>query len=90
MTDYIKHKEYKLPNGRTVTADFDDLGIAKVTIQAMDALFDIFNSSDVVEVVRCKDCRYWNHETDLTYCSKKAWLGTDAEDYCSFGERKEQ
>lgn len=52
MTDYIKHKEYKLPDGRTVTADFDDLGIAKVTIQAMDALFDILNSSDVVEVVR--------------------------------------
>ena len=45
MTDYIKHKEYKLPNGRTVTADFDDVGIAKVTIQAMDALFDMLNSS---------------------------------------------
>ena len=56
MSDYIKHKKYKLPNGRTVTADFDDLGIAKITIQAMDALFDILNSSDVVEVVRCKDC----------------------------------
>ena len=40
MSDYIK-REYKLPNGGTVTADFDDLGIAKVTIQAMDALFDI-------------------------------------------------
>lgn len=47
MSDYIKHKEYKLPNGRTVTADFNELGLATVTIQAMDALFDILNSSDV-------------------------------------------
>ena len=46
MSDYYKRKEYKLPNGRTVTADFDELGIAKITIQAMDALFDILNSSE--------------------------------------------
>lgn len=45
MSDYIKSKEYKLPNGRTVTADFNELGCAMVTIQAMDALFDILNSS---------------------------------------------
>ena len=57
MSGYIR-KEYKLPDGRTVTADFDDLGIAKITIQAMDALFDILNSSDAVEVVRCKDCKH--------------------------------
>ena len=56
MSDYIKHKEYKLPNGGTVTAYFDELGRAMITIQALDALFDIINSSDVVEVVRCKDC----------------------------------
>ena len=86
MSGYMK-KEYRLPDGRTVTADFNELGCAMVTIQALDALFDILNSSDVVEVVRCKDCHYWNHDTDLTYCSKKTWLGTDAEDYCSYGER---
>lgn len=86
MSDYIKHKEYKLPNGRTVTADFDELGIAKVTIQAMDALFDIFNSSDVVEVVRCKDCK-WYHEIG---CAIKIVDESDEpkdNDYCSFGER---
>lgn len=46
MSDYIKHKEYKMPNGRTVTAYFDELGCAKITIQAMDALFDMLNSSE--------------------------------------------
>lgn len=61
MSDYIKHREYKLPNGRTVTADFDEYGIAKITIQALDAIFDNFiNSADRVEVVRCKECKYQN------------------------------
>lgn len=50
---------------------------------------DTAETADVVEVVRCKDCRYWDHETDLTYCEKKLWLGTDATDYCSYGERRE-
>lgn len=74
MSDYIKTKEYKLPDGRTVTADFNELGHATVTIQAMDALFDIFNSSDVVEVVRCADCVYrpckmMPHSYDFDFCS---------------------
>ena len=47
-------------------------------------------ASDVVEVVRCKDCRYWNNKVDLTYCEKKTWLGTDADDFCSFGEKADK
>lgn len=86
MSDYM-HKEYKLPNGRTVTADFNELGCAMVTIQAMDALFDILNSSDVVEVVRCKDCKYYNAiDTDrLSECEKG--FETYGNDFCSYGER---
>ena len=44
--------------------------------------------ADVVEVVRCKDCKYWNYE----YCTQsklKKPLETNADDYCSYGERKE-
>ena len=85
MTDYIKHKEYKLPNGRTVTADFNELGHATITIQAMDALFDILNSSDVVEVVRCKDCKYWKEL--LPVCERIHRAGWGVNDFCSFGER---
>lgn len=48
---------------------------------------DICPSADVVEVVRCKDCIFNND----------GWCGADhlgsrwieAEDYCSFGERKD-
>ena len=55
-------------------------------------------TADVVEVVRCKDCKYMCHYTDghlecrllsdlkpipTTYCTMKA------DDFCSYGERRE-
>ena len=87
MTGYIKHKEYKLPNGRTVTADFNELGEARVTIEAMDYLMDMINS--LVEVVRCKDCK-WYHEIG---CAIKIVDESDEpkdNDYCSYGERADE
>lgn len=97
MNDYIKHKEYKLPNGRTVTADFNELGHATITIQAMDALFDILNSSDVVEVVRCRDCKFYTFKpqqtsrtTSVRRCNRSAIICTKPDDYCSFGERTDK
>lgn len=86
MSDYM-HKEYKLPNGRTVTVDFNELGCAMVTIQALDALFDILNS--YVEVVRCKDCKYFGE----IGCAIEIVDDTDKpteNDYCSFGERADK
>lgn len=44
-------------------------------------------------LVRCKECKYWNDEG---LCKKHsspivgAIYGTDADDYCSEGKRKEQ
>lgn len=48
-------------------------------------------TADVVEVVRCKDCKYWVYEDDLgMFCSH--WGSTlaesQADDFCSYGERK--
>ncbi len=48
-------------------------------------------TADVVEVVRCKDCKYGHQYTnDKVHCS----LGNDMyayrpNDYCSYGERRE-
>ena len=59
---------------------------------------DILPTADVVEVVRCKDCKYMCHYTDghlecrllsdlkpipTTYCTM------NADDFCSYGERRE-
>ena len=44
---------------------------------------------DLLEVVRCKDCRHWNSETKgcKRNPSVEAWHETD---YCNYGERREQ
>lgn len=36
-------KVYELPNGHRLVADFDENGIAKVTVQALDALISNLN-----------------------------------------------
>lgn len=61
-------------------------------VAIVDALnvIDEQPTADVVEVVRCKDCRYGHQYTnDRVYCS----LGHDMyayrpNDYCSYGERR--
>ena len=51
-------------------------------------------TADVVEVVRCRDCKYWGGSTFGYVC--EAWSGMDLKhhtrpnDFCSYGERKEQ
>lgn len=47
---------------------------------------------DAVPVVRCKDCRHWTEWGSNTgSCSRFAldWIGTDADDFCSMAERKD-
>ena len=49
---------------------------------------------DLVEVVRCKDCKHWGDIAFGFICRKfsgidtKICMGTDQ--YCSYGERKEK
>ena len=97
MSDYIKTKEYKFPDGETITAYFDEYGIAKITIQALDAIFDNFiNSADRVEVVRCKDCKHYKRNVPCVggyYNGCDEWLNEGNpitvydSDFCSYGER---
>ena len=43
---------------------------------------------DAVEVVRCKDCRWYENDGYHTHC-RIMRLSVEAEDYCSRGERRE-
>lgn len=45
-------------------------------------------TADVVEVVRCKDCKWW-HTGGCAFRSDSIKGLTSADDYCSHGERKE-
>jgi len=47
-------------------------------------------SIDAVEVVRCKDCRYFNKAFPLIHLCNVSGMKMETDDYCSYGERKEQ
>lgn len=42
-------------------------------------------SADVVEVVRCKDCKWWNGDE----CTGRDIFVVDDDEYCSYGERRD-
>lgn len=51
------------------------------------------NAADVVEVVRCKDCKWRNTpDCDMTCYDDTGEIVdlTEDNDFCSYGERKEQ
>lgn len=64
--------------------------------EVLDAIMDC-KTVDDVEVVRCKDCRYYKQETkgDCFRCnvftgSYELGFPTEEDDFCSYGERKEE
>lgn len=61
--------------------------------EAIDNIIQFAATANVVEVVRCKDCKYWK---TVGACVKKfctrivnTEVMKDEDDYCSLGERKE-
>ena len=51
--------------------------------------------ADVVEVVRCKDCEHYKPQpkyknSETKYCCRSAYVRVNADDFCSYGERKEE
>ena len=63
-------------------------GVLEITRDIIDNAPTI----DAVPVVRCKDCKCWTEWSNGTgSCSRFAldWIGTDADDFCSMGERKD-
>lgn len=51
-------------------------------------MIDESKTADVVEVVRCEDCRYWKNRFDVMVCNLTDGM-KGAGDYCSYGERRE-
>ena len=64
----------------TVSREHHDMEVKELKHQIKD-------QADMVSVVRCKDCRWWNSETKgcKRNSSVEAWYETD---FCSYGERQ--
>ena len=53
---------------------------------------DLLIENDVLPVVRCKDCKYWQDNNDGYPHEECRWghgETPDANDFCSYGERKD-
>ena len=84
MTDYIKREdaiaEFKTNGSATV------YGIDKC--KAIISRLKLVPSADVIEVVRCKDCKHyckWQMKCDRLHLVPIA-----DNHYCSYGERREE
>lgn len=81
MSRYIKDTDvYKL---------VEPSGTARVHCSQIDEL----PRADVVEVVRCKDCKFYKDWGDCITCSH--WtvfedVSTEPNAFCSYGERREE
>lgn len=81
-----------------INGDVVRLPLASVLVygEAIDRLAELENAADVVEVVRCKDCKDYrqnpyNKEGEELLCMCWGdWIPTEPDDFCSHGERKEQ
>ena len=59
--------------------------------QAIKKIITEFPTADVVEVVRCKDCRMFveNKKAFVAYCKRELKnLCVKPDDYCSYGEKR--
>lgn len=76
--------------------DADDF-IKKLALAPMiqEAMRKAFNQMPTVEVIRCKDCKWWKtnyswNGNEHKICVREAYEPLrNAEDFCSRGERRE-
>lgn len=49
----------------------------------------LLDDMPTVEIVRCKDCKYWEVDNDVGFCTRTedCW---NADDFCSRGEKKDE
>ena len=85
---------------RLINADKFVLALMDASLSSVDEdtildLVDSVHTVDAVAVVRCKDCKHY----DMGVCLKiysdgnvhaAAWQKRRPEDFCSYGERKEE
>ena len=76
-------KEYELPNGRKAVFEFDENGVGKITLEAMDLLLGLIKA----DLVKCKDCKWCEKKGGILWCN--IWHDdTNGLNFCSYAERR--
>lgn len=81
----------RLIDAYKVRCDRDDFDTYADYIKAFDAINEA-PTVDAEPVIRCKDCRYYDHGSTWNRCIAhiNRYFETCAENYCSWAERKEE
>ena len=92
----LKKKRVALGNAESKpNANYSEVRNIKRAIDTIEWIIAVVlekggnTSADVVEVVRCKDCKYWQHEEDVDFVCNRHYGYRTSMDFCSYGERKE-
>ena len=48
---------------------------------------DSFDAHNAPELIRCKDCKFWNNDGIITICEKHIGNGYPGDWFCADGER---
>ena len=90
MAEYIEREAVNNICLKHYNESFDDIPAHEALYAVADDINKI-SAADVVEVVRCKDCRMFvdNKSALTTYCTRECKnLNVKPDDFCSYGERR--
>ena len=94
MAEYIEREALMRRIKEIHCAECDSYHGARCRACWVDDTLDYIDSeqaADVAPVVRCKDCKYWQDNNDGYPHEECRWghgETPDANDFCSYGERK--
>ena len=97
-------------SGKLVYIDSVEQALSKAygegNLLGLGRILNNVSAVDAVEVVRCKDCKYWGDEDGISkkdgirfawcnmhnHCMHGEYIGwcPKEDDFCSFGERREE
>ena len=65
----------------------DALAVAQYSTDKVEGIKNLPAAADAVEVVRCKDCKYYNIQALACFRPNfNGWIGMNG--FCSYGERR--
>ena len=89
---YIEREKEYIEREAVLDALYDNEYTTLCPLDEVSSVIGDIPAADVVEVVRCRECMYWERGKDYcAYCNH--WAGmlteTDADNFCSYGERRD-
>lgn len=92
MSEYIKRKDANVRLWKQLRRLSDLIPMGKDAAGVAVRIIEDLPAADVVEIVRCKNCMHnGSIDTDCPFGWKdKKFNMPKPNDYCSYGERKEQ